>query len=530
MTWTIEAIVRASIVLVAGIAVAALLRRHRAALRHAVLAGAIFGSAIVPAGRLLPAVTLHVPSLSSPIRNPAKTGIAAVPSSAERTVATAAATAHVSTWTLVWFAGFSMMAALLVLDVMRLRRVAAAAQPLHDRRWIARVDGLRTTFGITRRVPLLLTTTRDTLATSGFLRPRVLLPSDAASWSDERIAIVLSHELAHVRRADWAIQIAAEVVRAACWFNPLTWMACTRLRRESEHACDDVVVGSGIPPADYAAHLLDIARTCRQSARPGSAMTMARPSTLHRRIAVMLNRHIDHRPIAPRRMAWAAVLVFAAMVSVVAIQAKQSGPAPLSGTVYDATGAVLPGVTLVLRDANGAQQTSTSDRSGHFEFSTVAPGGYRMTISAPGFRTLDAQFELKAPQDWDRSITLQVGNLQETITVSAERFGGAPPVVPGAQPVRVGGDIRPPMKTLDVRPVYPPEMRAAGREGVVPLEAIIRPDGTVGSVRVLSADVHPDFAIAAVDAVRQWRFTPTLLNGKPVEVVMNVSISFKLAD
>ena len=73
-------------------------------------------------------------------------------------------------------------------------------------------------------------------------------------------------------------------------------------------------------------------------------------------------------------------------------------------------------------------------------------------------------------------------------------------------------------------------MREAGREGVVPIEAIIGRDGTVASIRVLSAQVHPDFAIAAVDAVRQWRFTPTLLNGRPVEVVMTVSVTFNLSD
>lgn len=73
-------------------------------------------------------------------------------------------------------------------------------------------------------------------------------------------------------------------------------------------------------------------------------------------------------------------------------------------------------------------------------------------------------------------------------------------------------------------------MRAAGRDGIVPIEAIIGRDGTVTTVRVLSAQVHPDFAIAAVDAVRQWRFSPTLLNGQPVEVVMTVKMAFTLAD
>jgi TonB family protein len=73
-------------------------------------------------------------------------------------------------------------------------------------------------------------------------------------------------------------------------------------------------------------------------------------------------------------------------------------------------------------------------------------------------------------------------------------------------------------------------MRAAGRDGVVSLDAIIGEDGAVTSVRVLSGDVHPDFAIAAVDAVRQWRFSPTLLNGRPIEVVMTVTVGFSLAN
>lgn len=529
MTWALDAILRTSIVLAAGLAVVVALPRRRAALRHAVLAGAVFGSAIVPAARLLPAVTVSLPSAPAvSTSGPAQTR--AVNAVVTDEVSAGGDAAAIERWAVAWFAGFLVFAALLGAEVMRLRGVAANADILDDVRWLQCLSDLRRTLGIRRRVTLLLTTTNDVLATSGFLHPRVFLPANARSWSDDRIRIVLAHELAHIRRGDWAIQMAAEVIRAACWFNPLTWMTCTRLRRESEHACDDVVVAAGVQPADYAAHLLDIARTCRRPPRIRTAMTMARPSTLHRRIAVMLNKRIDHRPAAPRAFAWIAALAFAAGISVVGIQAGQSGPAPLTGTVYDATGAVLPGVSVTLRDATGADQKSRSDASGRFEFPTVAPGRYRIVASVGGFRTLDTQFELKAPQDWDRPITLQVGNLHETITISADRFGAPPAAVPGGQPLRVGGDIRPPMKVFDVRPVYPSEMRAAGREGVVPLEATIRLDGTVGSVRVLSAEVHPDFAIAAVDAVRQWRYSPTLLNGKPVEVVMNVSITFKLAD
>jgi protein TonB len=73
-------------------------------------------------------------------------------------------------------------------------------------------------------------------------------------------------------------------------------------------------------------------------------------------------------------------------------------------------------------------------------------------------------------------------------------------------------------------------MRAAGLEGTVPLEAVIGKDGTVVSVRLTSAQVHPEFAKAAIAAVEQWTFSPTLLNGVPTEVTMTTSVQFSLVD
>ena len=101
-----------------------------------------------------------------------------------------------------------------------------------------------------------------------------------------------------------------------------------------------------------------------------------------------------------------------------------------------------------------------------------------------------------------------------------------PPPPPPPGPVRVGGEIRPPRKVTDVAPVYPPIARAAHVEGIVILEAVIGEDGAVGDVRVLRSISLLDSA--AVDAVRQWRFTPTLLNGQPVPVVMTVTVAFML--
>ncbi len=93
-------------------------------------------------------------------------------------------------------------------------------------------------------------------------------------------------------------------------------------------------------------------------------------------------------------------------------------------------------------------------------------------------------------------------------------------------PVRVGGDISEPKKIRDLKPVYPADAQAAGIQGLVILEAVIGTDGAVRSAKVLRG--QPLLDEAAVGAVVQWRYTPTLLNGEPVEVVMTVTVNFTL--
>src|SRR5262249_27012514 len=129
---------------------------------------------------------------------------------------------------------------------------------------------------LTRRVRLLQSG-RAVLGTWGVLRPCVLLPEDASTWSEDRLRVVLTHELAHIQRLDWPVQMISELARAFYWFNPLFWFLCRWLRAESEHACDDVVLNAGINPNDYAAHLLDLVRTLRDSSRAWSpVLAMAR--------------------------------------------------------------------------------------------------------------------------------------------------------------------------------------------------------------------------------------------------------------
>jgi protein TonB len=92
--------------------------------------------------------------------------------------------------------------------------------------------------------------------------------------------------------------------------------------------------------------------------------------------------------------------------------------------------------------------------------------------------------------------------------------------------VRVGGNIKAPTKTRDVKPTYPQIAQSARVQGVVIIEATIGPNGRVANARVLRS--IPLLDQAALDAVKQWEYTPTLLNNVPVPVIMTVTVNFTL--
>ncbi len=108
--------------------------------------------------------------------------------------------------------------------------------------------------------------------------------------------------------------------------------------------------------------------------------------------------------------------------------------------------------------------------------------------------------------------------------VAKEKAEAAARAKAKAAAVRVGGQIKPPVKIKDVTPVYPAIARSARVGGSVQIEATIGADGKVVDARVLRSVALLDQA--ALDAVRQWEYQPTLLNGVPVPVVITVTINF----
>lgn len=126
-----------------------------------------------------------------------------------------------------------------------------------------------------------------------------------------------------------------------------------------------------------------------------------------------------------------------------------------------------------------------------------------------------------AVRQWEYEPTILKRVAVPVITSVAVEFKLTPPA-----PVRVGGAIKQPTQTRRVSPVYPAEAQAAGVQGVVIIEATLGTDGKVTDVRVLQS--IPLLDQAALDAVRQWEYTPTLLNDAAVPVILTVTVNFTL--
>lgn len=244
----------------------------------------------------------------------------------------------------------------------------------------------------------------------------------------------------------------------------------------------------------------------------------------------MLNPRFDRTPPRRSRRFAAVTLAVVAAVGLATFHVRAQGSGTLSGSVYDPSGGVLPGTEMTLIGSQQVVARARTDSSGRFQFPALAPGRYRLGASIAGFNPLQRDFELLQGSGWYQPITLQVGTLQETISVTDQRPAREAARDATNAVIRIGGNLKAPTKIKDVRPIYPPAMRDAGLEGVVPMEAVISPEGLVTIVRVVSALVHPEFAKAAGDAVKQWKFTPTLLNGEAVEVVMTVQVRFSLTN
>jgi beta-lactamase regulating signal transducer with metallopeptidase domain len=293
----IAAMIKSAIVLAIAACVASLMKRQSAAVRHTVWTAGLIGAMAIPL------CTLTLPSWQASFAGP----VIALLQKATSSVGLLRQAAIG-----IWIAGAAAGMLLLLYSAGRLAWVAIGAEPIEDTRWAALADEVRRNLGIRRPVRLLQNKSVPFLGTWGIMVPRVLLPRDAESWPDDRIRMVLAHELAHIQRHDWVVQVLADAARAIYWFNPIFWLASSRLRRESEHACDDAVVRLGAAGTRYAEELLAMTRALRSDQRfQGPILAMAQPSHLEQRLVALLNPSLNRLAATP----WAVIVVAAVAIA-----------------------------------------------------------------------------------------------------------------------------------------------------------------------------------------------------------------------
>lgn len=217
------------------------------------------------------------------------------------------------------------------------------------------------------------------------------------------------------------------------------------------------------------------------------------------------------------------------LATLLAVQvAAQTGTGSVTGEVRDRTGGVMPGVTVTLTSTSVPSMTSVTDARGRYRLSGVPQGTYELAFAIQGFKPSSGTIQVRASQTVGADVRLSVGDLSDRMMVrvatqllptpSATASATAPTIV------RVGGDIRAPRQVRRVEAIYPDAAVAAGIEGTVVIEAIIGKDGAVRDARI--AKSVPLLDEAALAAVKEWAYSPTLLNGVPVDVAMTVSVSF----
>ena len=184
-------------------------------------------------------------------------------------------------------------------------------------------------------------------------------------------------------------------------------------------------------------------------------------------------------------------------------------------------GVTLAGAALVGVSRGGRDLAWAALAANVFALLTIVPVGAALVAyraSPAAFASDDDELPPPPPPPPARS------KPEPTATPSLRK---SPPAEAPLEAVRIGGSIPEPRKLRNVNPVYPPEAIQARVQGVVVLECTISPTGQVVKTRVLRS--IPLLSEAAVAAVRQWEYTPTLLNGVAVPVIMTVTVNFKLS-
>jgi TonB family protein len=545
--------IKASLLLLVACAVIPLLRRRSAAERHALWTASLATAALLPAlTRVLPAwepAWAQRAAAAWPAAFRSGTPIEAGDIVVRATGIEPGWPDVLTILPVVWAVTSVVLLAALAVQAARVRRLVSAGVPA-DARHAAIAADVAVRLGVS--APRLTTSGRITMPLAwGVRRAHVLLPRAANQWPDECLWAVCAHEMAHISRGDWLAHLLAEAACRIHWFNPLFWIARNRLSRESERAADDVVLRLGASGADYASHLIEVARAAQPAAGLTPTVAMARASGLERRIAALLSELVNRARVSRRRAA-----VIAAGAGVIA------GPlaalsAPIPSAIAIRLSNLPPLDDTVRREFVGGDGEAVRDLRVLAPMAgDVAPAIVEYTTpplysdaarraGVEGVVTVRARIDEAGRMSASRVIAGPGAGLDQNALVALRQWRFRPGTRDGvATPMDVeiaigftlrsewinaqiandmvslvGPGITPPQAVRVVSPQPP----ARGPFGTVVLDVVLLEDGRPRIVRILRS-IGAEGDDSAVRAFEQWRFTPALQDGRPIKVRMNAEV------
>jgi len=324
----------------------------------------------------------------------------------------------------VWSAVALALLGYFAAGVLAVRRIIRSAEPLDGPRWTALLAEAADRLDLAE-LPRLVASDRASVPFAfGARRSTIVLPAKALEWSDERRHLVLSHELAHVKRRDFLGHALGRLACAVYWCHPLVWMAARRLRAESERACDDLVLGSGARASDYADHLLDILTSVRHERVPAAALAMARRREFEGRLLAILDPALKRGRL--RRMQSVAILAGLAALFVTVAASAPSG-ATASTLLSGATASTPPSGPTASNPASGATASTPSSASQAVTFPAtlaqrepaLSPVAARNPASTPANPSTDAMSVTQA--DSADAVEREDESEEKPIEITADR-------------------------------------------------------------------------------------------------------------
>lgn len=343
---------KATLVMLLACACVVAMRNSTAARRHLLLASLFLFLLLLPFGSLLlPGIRVEV--ARQPVGTATTPATAAAPSEAMESRRIQPAPAPSATQgdappsrsraVVVSLYAAGVLVLLLQASIGAYRLRAMRRRGIVWVKMLPELDRLARREGVRRPVNLVLSSAIATPVTYGFINPTILLPEDCSAWDGDDLHRALTHEVEHIRRADWLSQLLCRFVCAVYWFHPLAWVAARRLSLEAEKACDDAVLRRDAIPDSYAEQLVSLARRLQRSGNR-TALAMAGRSLLFARVHSILNRQQSRTPLSSISMAVAVMVTMTALLVVAPLKTVAAAPDPdvsFTSEVPPASSAVL---------------------------------------------------------------------------------------------------------------------------------------------------------------------------------------------